>query len=360
MVEVVRTHAGTSAHGSGAQRFFSRALYIFFGKPFSFLVPALLIIGAGGFFATSKPDEFKSVGVLSVSTSTFLGDLSQVRSTAINYEAPSVKVARQFNELMQTDGFAESVIEGAGLSDTVASGVLSVPDVREHVFATATGDSLLRITAISKVPELARLLAVSGIAAFKNYVISSEVLGSNVAESFYDEQLASYKTEVDTANAALAAYLLSHPGPTDSRIDRDIAEQLEIQRLDEELARATERFDGASDNRELSRLATMQSSADIGQRFRTLDEPTASDAPTSGLKSLAITLILFGVLGLLASSGIVALACLLDRSIHSAADLERLGSTVRAVVPQSKTLKVETPRHLAIAPNRDAPVRTAG
>ena len=73
------------------------------------------------------------------------------------------------------------------------------------------------------------------------------------------------------------------------------------------------RFDSAFDNREAARLATLQSSADINQRFRTLDEPVAPDVPQSGLKTLATTMILYAILGLLLSIGAVALATVLDR-----------------------------------------------
>lgn len=361
LTEVASGRTGPSTHASGARRFFARAVYIFFGKALLFLFPAVAITGAGVYFAVSQPDEFQSVGVLSVSSETFLGGLSQVRSSEFSYEAPSVTISRQFNELMQTDSFADSVIEGAGLTSARESGAISVDDIREGVFATATGSSLMRIVSISDDRERARLLAVSGIATFTNFVISSEVLGSDVAESFYDQQLTAYKSEVDAASEALEAFLIANPEPLDARLERDIADQLEIARLNDQLTRAQARFDGAFDNRELSRLATVESSADIGQRFRILDEPASPLLPTSGLTGVVTTAILYGVLGLLVSLGAVALASVLDRSIHSAADLERLGVTVRAVVPKSKSIRVEGPRRsVPAAASRDMPMQTVG
>ena len=341
---------GGSAYVSGAQRFLARSLFIFFSKPLLFLLPALVVTSIGGYLATTTPDEYQSIGVLSVSSETFLDVLTGSRSNTLSYESPAVTTARQFNELIQTDGFATSVIDGAGLGDERAAGLFTVADFRQNTYASASGESLVDIIAIADDPERARLLAVSSISAFKNYIISSEVLGTDVAENFYDEQLTSYKADVDLARQNLQDFLAANPEPINPGDARDIGEQLEITRLNDLLTQAQVRFDSAFDNREAARLATLQSSADINQRFRTLDEPVAPDVPQSGLKTLATTMILYAILGLLLSIGAVALATVLDRSIHSANDLERLGAGVRAVVPRSAGMSVDAPRHVSAGP----------
>ena len=338
---------GGSAYVSGAQRFLARSLFIFFSKPLLFLLPALVVTSIGGYLATTTPDEYQSIGVLSVSSETFLDVLTGSRSNTLSYESPAVTTARQFNELIQTDGFATSVIDGAGLGDERAAGLFTVADFRQNTYASASGESLVDIIAIADDPERARLLAVSSISAFKNYIISSEVLGTDVAENFYDEQLTTYKADVDLARQNLQDFLAANPEPINPGDARDIGEQLEITRLNDLLTQAQVRFDSAFDNREAARLATLQSSADINQRFRTLDEPVAPDVPQSGLKTLATTMILYAILGLLLSIGAVALATVLDRSIHSANDLERLGAGVRAVVPRSAGMSVDAPRHVS-------------
>ena len=70
-------------------------------------------------------------------------------------------------KLIQTDGFAASVIDGAGLSDERVAGQFTVDEFRQNTFASASGQSLVDIVAISDDPERARLLAVSSISAFK-------------------------------------------------------------------------------------------------------------------------------------------------------------------------------------------------
>lgn len=354
------TRDAVASYVSGAQRFFARAMRIFFGKPVRFLLPAVLIAAYGVYYASSQPDEYQSSGVLSVSSDTFLASLTQVRDTQTNFQSVSSTIAKQFNDLMQTDGFAESVAEGAGLADPNGGSLVDLNQIRTHVFALAAGDSLLRVTATASDPEEARLLATSAIASYKNFVISSEVAGSDVAEQFSDDLLTGYKADVDAASQALQNYLNLHPPPADENDDRDLSEQFEITRLNDALTRAQDRFDGAVNDREQARLATLQSSADIGQRLRVLDEPGIPLLPLAGLKSLATTVILFGILGLIVSIGAIALACVLDRSIHTATDLERIGANVRAVVPHAKGVKVEGARAAQTAKSRQVPVRSAG
>ena len=299
--------------------------------------------------AMSKPDQYQSSGVLTVSSETFLGELSQARATQTSFETTSATVARQFNQLMQTAVFAETVVEGAGLTTEPGPNHADLAEIRASVYAISTGDSLMSIVATAESPSRAQALATSGIDAYKSFVVSTEISGSDVAESFYDEQLAVQKAQVDAATDALTAYLVAHPEPVFASEERDVAEQFEIERLNAQLVRSQERYDEAFNNRELSSLATMQSTVDSGQRFRVLDEPESPLLPNSGLRATATTTIMFGVLGLLLSFGALMVACLLDRSIHSARDLERLGVLVRSVVPMTKTTETNaaTPRQLA-------------
>jgi uncharacterized protein involved in exopolysaccharide biosynthesis len=359
--DVGRRQTDRASHNvAGAEYFFARALHIFFGKPVRFLLPAILLTALGAYMAMSKPDQYQSSGVLTVSSETFLGELSQVRTAETSFETPSTTVARQFNELMQTAAFAETVVEGAGLTTAPGPNQVDLAEIRASVYAISTGDSLLSIVATAEVPSRAQALAASGIDAYRSFVVSSEVAGSDVAESFYDEQLAVQKAQVDAATDALASYLAAHPEPIFESEERDVAEQFEIERLNAQLVRAQERYDEAFDNREQSSLATMQSTADSGQRFRVLDEPDSPVLPNSGLRATLTTTIMFGVLGLLVSFGALMIACLLDRSIHSARDLERLGVVVRSVVPMTKMSKTATPRHLApVTAKTPEPMRSA-
>jgi hypothetical protein len=344
---------------SGSQRFYHRALHVFFGHPIRFLVPALAITLFGVYSGTSQVSEFRSVGAISVSSQTFLGSLSDSPTNDFGFETASTRTARQFNELMQTDGFTTSVVSNAGLANQLDSGRITIASVRSTVYAVAAGDSLMHIIAVSKSPASSQALADSAIKTFKTWVIDAEVSASDAAETFFDEQLTTYKAEVDTANDALTQYVIDNPAPADTRDARDTAEQLEIERLNGQLTRAQERFDSAVDKREASRQKTRESKADIGQRLKIVDAPGVPALPEAGLKQLLTTVILFGVLGTLVSLGAVAIACAIDRSIRSIADLEFLGPPVVAVVPRSKGMKVDHRHVQAVEQPRETPRQRA-
>lgn len=345
---------------SGLQRFVARTLYVYFAKPILFLVPAVLITLFGVYSATTAPDEYRSIGSLNISADTFLNEISEVRSSDFSYETPATVVAQQFNEYMQTDNFATEVVTGAGLAGELTTGQLKLDEVRSTVYAAAAGDSLMHVVAVAKVPQRAEVLAESAIRTYKDYVLAGEIDQYNSAETVYNDQVETYKAEVDTAFDAYSDYLIAHPPPEDVRDPRDVAEETEIGRLNAQLTRAQDRLDAAIDTREQARLASVTSSADIDQRLAVIDEPGLPTAPESGLKAMLSKVVLFGVLGLLVSIGAVALTSVLDRSVHSAADLEPLGVPVLAVVPRDRHMRVE-PRRLAPVPNeRMAPIRTAG
>jgi uncharacterized protein involved in exopolysaccharide biosynthesis len=332
-------------HVSGAQRFLARAMYVFFARPILFLLPALVITAFGMYQATSEPDEYRSIGSLSVSESTVLANQTPAARGVTGAESPAATTALQFNELMQTDGFVNQVIDGASLKAALNLGFISLDGVRKHVYAVAAGDQLMRIIASAEQPDTARALAQSAITTYKTRVITDEVGGSGVAETFWNDQLDDYKNQLDAANAALQTFLTDHPDPV--RGERPSAELQQIETLRDDVTRTQTRFDAALNNREQARLASVISSADIDQRLRVLDEPTVPSVPESGLRDLLLTVVIFGALGVMMSLVAVAVATLLERSILSAADLERLGAPVRAVVPRAKRMNLDG-RRLAV------------
>ena len=345
---------------SGAQRFFSRALYVFFAKPILFLIPVVLVTAFGVYSAVSAPDEYRSSGSLNVSADTFLSELSQVRSSEFSYETPASVVATKFNEFLQTDGFAQEVAAGAGLDDEISSGAMELGDLRADLFASASGDSLMRVFAVGDTPDQAKALAESAISTYRNYVLASEVDEYDSAQAVFDDQVSVYESEVDAAFDAYSDYLVAHPPPDDARDARDIAEQTEIARLNDQLTRAQERLDTSIDAREAARQASISSAADIDQRLKVIDAPSLPTSPESGLRAMLMTVILFGMLGLFISIAAVCAVSLLDRSIHSAADLDVLGAPVRAVVPRERSIRVDPSRMNPVGKVASTPMRKAG
>lgn len=199
--------------------------------------------------------------------------------------------------------------------------------------------------AVAEDPGQAKALAQSAITTYKNRVIADEVSSSTVAETFWNNQLTAYNTELTAANKALTDYLSANKEPATG--ERSEADKAQIASLQSEVDRAQTRFDSALNNREQARLNSVVSSADIDQRFRVLDEPTTPSAPESGLRTLLTTVVIFSALGLMLTVVAICLATVLERSILSAADLDRLGAPARAVVPRSKRMRIE-PRRVSV------------
>jgi len=326
----------------GAQRFAARALETFFRRWWLFLLPALLVSAFGLYSHMKQGKSYRSLSTLSVASESFLGQLTQVRNQGFTYEAPSVTFARQFNEYMSTDEFALRLADKAGLTPELKIGLFSLGQLRASVYATPNGDSLMTINAYSEDPHRAQLMAGAAIDTYRAWVTENETGASDAAEAFLTTQLQGYQDTVSQAQAAYDQYIREHPAPAKG-VDRDQSEIVEIQRLDSDLTRAQTALDGAKQKIDEAKLASVQSSADIGQRLRVIDPPTLPTVASGGLKDLIISLGLFGVLGALLTVGAVCIVAVFDRSIRTAADLSRLGIDIRATVPRSRGLSVSLP-----------------
>lgn len=328
---VINVSGGSDSPGT--QLFLSRCRDVLGRRWWIFIVPFLFVGSYGAYRAESQQATYKSSGTLTVSDQSYLGALTQVRATNATFETVGSRSSRQFNGLMSTDEFALSVATKAGLESSVKNGLLTLASLRSTVFAAATGDSLVQIVAVEKDPNNALAVAQAAIETYRAWVLDHEVNASGTAEKFFDGQLAGYQDAITTANNALTDYLVKHPAPKDKTEARDIAEQLEIQTLNDHLTRAQKRYDDTVDKREDARLATVQSNTDINQRIEVVDVPAAPQGPEGSLKKKATTVVLFGVIGTLLSICVVALVALADRSIHREDDLRAVGLIVLGVVP---------------------------
>jgi hypothetical protein len=317
----------------GAQLFLSRCRDVAGRRWWIFIVPFLFVGSYGAYRAESEQATYKSSGTLTVSDQSYLGALTQARATNATFETVGSRSSRQFNGLMSTDEFALLVATKAGLGSSIKSGSLTLVGLRSTVVAVATGDSLVQIVAVENDPNSALTVAQSAIDTYRSWVLDHEVSASGTAEKFFDGQLSGYQDAITTANNALTDYLVRHPAPKDKTEARDIAEQLEIQTLNDHLTRAQKRYDDTVDKREDARLATVQSNTDINQRIEVVDAPAAPLGPEGSLKKKATTVVLFGVIGALLSVCVVALAALVDRSIHREDDLRGVGLIVLGIVP---------------------------
>ncbi len=119
--------------------------------------------------------------------------------------------------------------------------------------------------------------------------------------------------------------------------ERPLVDQLDYERLQESATRAADQLRTAQDALDQAKTQTEQASAIVAQRIRLLDEPEPAGAPAGRLRAAALTMIVFGVVGVMLSLATVVLSASLDHTIRVPNDVTaRFGIDVLAVVPDFK------------------------
>jgi uncharacterized protein involved in exopolysaccharide biosynthesis len=348
------------------KRVVRRLLDTFFRRRWLYILPVVLFTVAGFARGFASGSGYESVGVIDVAKDTLLSDLTSIRGENFGFETPATSTAKTINALMGTGNFITSIAKSAGVTGALSRGELTADEIRTSISITPDGDNLVKVIASTNNPALSARLAQGTMDTFMQYIVSGDVAESRAAQQFFDDQLAAYQKQLEQAQSALRDYAANHPGgPQDLR---PLDEQVEIERLKSAVQQAQETYSTAQGKSDEARLATEQSVRDVSQQLRIIDAPEVPGGPQPRLKKAVFTVGLFMFVGLFISFGAVVLASVIDRSLRSADDVEKLiGLSVLAVVPDAapskrdrrsaKKNKKKTPD--AAAPATSAPTKTA-
>lgn len=307
----------------------------FFRRWFLYLLPFVLLVGAGVATAARSKSTFRAEGVMYVENQTLLANLTKARDAPTSYKSPSTLATDQLNSLKRTGGFMSRVIVGAKLEEEVKSGRISVGKLRNSVSVWSEGDNLVHIRASATEPKTSAVLVSSTIESFTQWVIDANVAESNAARVFLDDLVNSYKKDVQKARSALGVFVITNPEADFAK--RTLPNQIEFQRLTDEVSTADNRLSEALNKREDARLATEQTKSDVTQRLHLVDPPEVPLVPEATKKKAALSTALFGVLGLLFSAGALLAGTMADRSVRFASDVaERLRVPVLSVLPNER------------------------
>lgn len=312
-----------------------RLLETFFRRWLLYLVPVAVFLALGVASVWSTEDEYVATGVVYVDDETLLATLTEVRAASGQWWKSAAELAsEQMTSAFQTDGLVLAMAERAGMEQALADGTATIGDVRRSVSVAPNGSNLIQVRAARAVPEESSKLAAAAVDSFIDFVIESNLSESSSAETFLAGLVGKYEQDVAQARGALDTYLQLRPGPESG--SRPALEQTEIDRLQSAIQTAEERYKNAIGKLEGAQLASAQTRADVSQRFRVVDEPQTPTAPVSSLRETAMTLAMFGLLGVALSATAVVAAALLDRSIRNVGDVtERLHSVVLAALPEA-------------------------
>ncbi len=305
----------------------------FFRHPIRYLVP-IVLLGAIGLSTGSAEKSYASTGSVFVEENTFLATLTGVRDQNFSYQGANQVAIDQLRGLLSTVSFTSAVLDRASGETSGSPYPATVLDeTRSAIGLNADRGSFMVITATTSSPGSAQALASAVLEEYVQWQIGSDVEQSNVAEEFFGALAASYKIELDQAEAVRAAFLLENPDPATG--ERNTNETLRLTELDSAVEDARLQYTDALSKQREALLATTQTETDIRQGFLVVDNPSLPSSPVSGLQDTIVRVLLFSMIGIAATAGVLLTTTLIDTTIRFPIEArERLGVEVLAVVPR--------------------------
>lgn len=309
-------------------------LETFFRHPVVHLLPLVLLLVFGLISALDTTKTYRSMGILNAMSGTLLSELTGDTS-GFGYESSANVTSRNINQLLGTRAFLDDVVANAGLTGAVESGLLTSDEIRGSITSWAQGDNLIAVAATTPRPEHSQALAAATMDTFVEHVVGTDIadalLKVDIYEGLRDDALAGY----NTAFADLTSYLETHPAGDED--DRPVGQRLDIAKLEDAVNRADDEYNAAVANVDEATVAAGVARTVVERQLRVIDEPEVPVSPLAGLRKMAFTVGVFGVLGALLSLGIVVIAAMLDRTIRTPGDISsRFGVEVLAVVPSAR------------------------
>lgn len=312
-------------------------LEAFFRRPFLHLVPLLVLLALGAVVAAQTPKEYRSVGVLNVTSGQLLTDLTDVPGgPSFGFETPAVVTARTFNNLVQTRTFLSTIIDTAGLRSAVQQGLLTGDEIKSSISVTGHPDNLIEVAVTSPRPEQSQRIAAAALATFQEFVVSTDIGDFTLRLSVAQTQLVTAQARYDEARQLYRDYLEAHPGPL-TDIERPPEEVDEIGRLEDAVARASAAVQEAETTVANEQVGVNAARDAVLRQLRVIDSPELPETPQPRVQKAVLTVVLFAFLGAIISIGAVLVSALLDRTVRTPDDIAaKFGLDVLAVVPSAR------------------------
>ncbi len=302
------------------------------------LLPIVLMLAVGSAYIVYSKPQYAARGTIYVQKQPLVSALSNVQSD-FTWQTPAQATVSQFQDLMQTQAFVRSIIAKTPLEQEL-TGDPTVLDQTIVVYQKAIsvntiGNNLIEVSGKFEDPATVQQLVAATMNMFVQWKLNTETQDSIVAEKFFNETIQPYQADLDKARNAMRTYLEAHPEPV--RGQRPPEETLQVNELQAAIDQATTRFDDAVTKAEDARLARSRAESNIRQTYLTIDEPAQPIKPSTGLKDKAITLAIFGVIGVILTGLCIVGGALLDRSFRFALDVQHgVNLPVLATVPRTR------------------------
>lgn len=327
-----------------SRSFALRLLETFFRRWLLCILPLLLLTALGVLSVASSKGKYVASSIMYVESETLLTRLTGAGTNTNNvYQTPAQSANDRLRSLLGTDGFIKTVADKAKLNDAVASGVLTLGDIRAAIGTSPSSANTLRIAVAYDDPTVAFNLATATQPAFVDWVVSTSLSDSETAEDFLQTLSETYQKTLITAQEALSTYLRAHPDPVIGT--RSTADATQLSRLTTAVTEAGARYADTVGKAESARLASAQARSDVSGRLRLVDEPKFPTATTASLKTKVVQFGLFLVLGLMLSTAVIFINTLADRSIRLAGEVrDNLRVPLLAIIPESSEARLRLPK----------------
>jgi len=288
-----------------------RLLETYFQNPIAYLIlPAILAVyGAYNIF-TSFEDEYVSGITIQIRPNELVQDLSLATDRSQSrFDTPSELMANEIWNLLDTDLFMTELIETVDYSKPEHyTSYQTREEIEESIIdglqTITVNDNQIVIVMTYINADIAFALIENIYALYVDRKISDVIVDIQGASSTIDALVANAERQKLAIEEELSLYLETHPEPIDTRLDRREIEQLQIDRLEQALARVTEQHFDALAIRDETELTEVTTESSIRQSYIVLDGPISPIELTSTTDRI-IALALYPLAGLGISFGIM-------------------------------------------------------
>jgi uncharacterized protein involved in exopolysaccharide biosynthesis len=332
-----RINADTTSEPEGiTRRVVLNVLEAFFRRPWLHLLPLILLIALGAATAFSSTEEFRAVGTITAESTTAIGDATETNNNGFNFETPASVTARDINEKLRTNEFLTAVADKLQADAPASQNALLRRTIARSVQAFDDGQHLVRVAATTEGSELSFRLAQATIDTYIETVINNSARQNDETVAFFEGQVASAQAAYTAAQTALNDFLVQNNISLGSD-EIAVPQQIVIAQLQADADRTESQYGAQLTSLDDAKQRAAATRTEIAQRIRVTDAPTSPGAPEPRLKSAVLTVIIFGVLGVLLSLASVIVAATLDRTIRVPGDITaKFGLDVLAVVPDAR------------------------
>jgi hypothetical protein len=316
-----------------------RLLESYFRHRWLNLVPILLMSVFAVVFTLREPQTYVSGGILFIQEDSLLSNLVPIGNNGWGWSTPAQVTSNEIGELLRTEAFVRFAIERTDLEAQMQEGPEAVEqtirEFRKAISLAVIGEKLVGFAARHEEPEIAHQIATATIDAYTAWKLNSERQESEVAQSFFAEQLGPQQEKLEQARTELQAYLAAHPAPV--RGNRTEEEQAEIARLQALVTDASDEVNGTLEKEEAARLALAKAERNANQAYTVIDVPKVPTEPDSSLRDMVQKSMIFVVFGVALSGACVVGGMLLDRSFRLPIDVRHgLDLPVLATIPLAR------------------------